>query len=776
MTSIFKSLRGHKAKLLLFLFLPCSLFADDSTWTSVTGGDFTNAANWGLDGVPEPADRAIFNLANTYTVSWSANITNANASFQAASGTVTLNIGSSTWLLTNSFVLGPGAAQAPAVTLSGGTLLVTNSAGTGTINIGQSVAGTLTLNGGTVQVDRLFASNAALSVLSLNNGNLTTLRGSLLSGDAAIGANAGNTMTWNILGGTNEVRGVTGTLVGDFPGSSDGKGILNISGSGTVLSNASDFYIRNTGVANSLTISNGAKFINGATWIGSHSASSNNGILVTGSGTIWTNSGIMRFGDAGRNQTLVISNGAKVYNTDGYIGFNTSSSNNLVTVTGEGSLWTNTGNIYISSENQKLFITNGGSVASGAAVVGYVAGSRDTLIDVSGNGSLLRNISMYVGSNSLGNGSGLLMIRNGGMLETENIFSGYLNTGNITNFGGIYQFTTASPVIQTNTFANVVLTNGTISYRNVHNADIFNPGDVGKITFHGTDNTFQLNNSTNVLVNSYVFSNGNGQVYQNLKLVNGNPMWRSSNLLIGAGGTLTVSNAAGAVIHSPVSSNVITNGGTIRVVNSTVTFSNLLHVSGAYSSDALATSLFTTNVTVGSDGYFTSGVGGTFKFERDWINPSTNTPQFRMGNAKVIFTNFSGQQHVLNLTNSAALDYGSSYFSGIATAGMSNLGIGTLQLSTDDRLWVKGAFGGSTTNALYVGILNLGSLAYTNNLTLDINIYYDLFFPENNYLLGGTYKLGTGSLIPYGIPEPSSVVLFFLGLGSFLLRFRNRKN
>ena len=76
------------------------------------------------------------------------------------------------------------------------------------------------------------------------------------------------------------------------------------------------------GSGNSLVISNGGTVAN------SRSAPSaatqlrpNNSVLVTGAGSLWTNSGDLFVGYVGSSNSLVITNGGTVANTGGYIGY-----------------------------------------------------------------------------------------------------------------------------------------------------------------------------------------------------------------------------------------------------------------------------------------------------------------------------------------------------------------------------------------------------------------------------------------------------------------------
>src|ERR1041385_3453459 len=104
----------------------------DRFWTNSAGGFFTVGANWFAGLVPGDSDNANFTNNASYQVSWIANRTNANAFFNADSGTVTQAIGSFFWQLTNSYVVGQDTSSTATVTHVSGPLRVTNAAGTAT--------------------------------------------------------------------------------------------------------------------------------------------------------------------------------------------------------------------------------------------------------------------------------------------------------------------------------------------------------------------------------------------------------------------------------------------------------------------------------------------------------------------------------------------------------------------------------------------------------------------------------------------------------------------
>ncbi|MBM3889163.1 MAG: PEP-CTERM sorting domain-containing protein, partial [Verrucomicrobia bacterium] len=137
------------------------------------------------------------------------------------------------------------------ITVSGGNLLVTNSTGGGALDI---LRGTLTLNSGTVTVNRLYATNGASSVVAFNGGTLNTA-GSIVSNGVSFTVGDGTSpATFNLLGGThrfadgfsvssNATLMGAGTIQGDMtlaggisPGSSPG--IIGIQGNLTLTNSA----------------------------------------------------------------------------------------------------------------------------------------------------------------------------------------------------------------------------------------------------------------------------------------------------------------------------------------------------------------------------------------------------------------------------------------------------------------------------------------------------------------------------------------------------------
>jgi hypothetical protein len=240
------------------------------------------------------------------------------------------------------------------------------------------------------------------------------------------------------------------------------------------------------------------------------------------------------------------------------------------------------------------------------------------------------------------------------------------------------------------------------------------------------------------------------------------------------GGELLVSNAANATVSA-----LVTNLGSVRVANSTVTWQSNVVISGSYLSDP-STNIFTTNVMVTASGSLSGSNGDLFVFHRDFINQSTNRTDFNLAFASVLFTNATS--HTLNLTNSGAVDMGSNWLNVAQLA--TNFSIGTLSVASNNNLTVTGGKSGGTTNALYVGWLDLQG-AITNDYTTltnslfaaltlpDINLYYDAGDARNAYLNDQSYDLWSGGLL-IPIPEPSTAGLVLGGtlLSGWFLRRR----
>jgi T5SS/PEP-CTERM-associated repeat protein len=138
------------------------------------------------------------------------------------------------------------------------------------------------------------------------------------------------------------------------------------------LTNRKATLVGNYGSGNRLVISDGGSvFTPTNSFIGYQTNSSNNSVLVTGAGSLWSNSNLY-VGYQGMSSSLIISHGGTVVATNSFIGYETNSTNNSVLVTGVGSLWSNSGTITIGTTNggggNSLTINNGGLVLASGGI------------------------------------------------------------------------------------------------------------------------------------------------------------------------------------------------------------------------------------------------------------------------------------------------------------------------------------------------------------------------------------------------------------------------
>jgi T5SS/PEP-CTERM-associated repeat protein len=274
-----------------------------------------------------------------------------------------------------------------------GTLL-TNS---DSLTVGGSGSGNSLVisNGGTVAADNLL--NLGQSAGSDSNSIVVTGTGSSLAvGNAFIGTadgvgNTGNTLEVSAGGSLTSVnvtlRGssnsvlVTGsnstwTNSGQF---SVGEGVQSYS------------------TGNSLVISNGGKVVSGSMAysddfkIGIDPGDNQNSVTITGAGSMLSNGGDLTVGYYGSSNSLVISDGGTVANRDGFIGrlssgVNFAATHNTALVTGAGSLWTNSGTLTVGGSplsgatGGTLTVASGGTVAAvGGITIAAQAGDIGTL-------------------------------------------------------------------------------------------------------------------------------------------------------------------------------------------------------------------------------------------------------------------------------------------------------------------------------------------------------------------------------------------------------------
>ncbi|MGO9246268.1 MAG: hypothetical protein ACLPT4_13065 [Verrucomicrobiia bacterium] len=321
--------------------------------------------------------------------------------------------------------------------------------------------------------------------------------------------------------------------------------------SGVTSNWSGDYYVGNTNFADVLIIQSAGLLGDVAAFVGNTSASSNNSVLVTGSGSVWSNHASLFFGAAGPGNSLVISNGGRVIGSSPseafVVGDSSSSSNNNVLVTGIGSVWSNSGPVTIglSGSGNSLVISNGGLVISGNQVSGSIgsnSGSSSNTVLITGSGSAWSNVMSF----SFGGLNNSLTISEGGrLIAYSGLVGGSNNSLLVTGSGSLWSNSASVSIGYHGANNNLVISNG---------------GVVVGVLFGGTVGYYTDSSNNSVLV-------GIGGLWQNSGLYVG--YQGTSNLLEVAGGSVYATNLVIGFSSATCNNLLQLDSGTVAVTNST---------------------------------------------------------------------------------------------------------------------------------------------------------------------------------------------------------------
>jgi autotransporter-associated beta strand protein len=534
-----------------FLALNGSGSATLNGTNSYTGPTFINAGTLTIGGAGQLGGG---NYAGVITHNGAA-LNFASSAPNTLSGGITKGVGtaapvtsSGTGLLTLS-----GVNSISALTVSTGTTVIANTTTLSTVATVGSVANspaTLILSNGTVT--SVSASEIG-STLGANSNLVVVTGGSSIWNGSAADFRVGTGSTGNLVRVENGGM-ITNITLRQGNGASAWGNSLIITNGGKVSCVASSLGFNTGANGNHVIITGGGSILFPGTadflHIGYNAAASGNWVKVELGGIV-TN-GYAAVGDAAKSSGnyLIITNGGKFFNTGGggLIGRSAGCNYNWVTVGGANgstnALWSfaaqSLGIAAAASTGNYMNVTGGGTVTGVTTLaVGNVAGSHTNGVQVTGGGLLEVNTSITVGNAS--------------------------SAGNyLTNSGGILQFGLATPPITVSPNNTFVITNGTVSFRNVNPFNLTNNwvnSGIGTNTVNwlpGGNNTLRLDGSTatNTLVRPYQFNTGFGSTnYVALELLN-TSFIKGNEIVIGTNGTMTLVSGATAVL-----SGVTTNYG-----------------------------------------------------------------------------------------------------------------------------------------------------------------------------------------------------------------------
>jgi len=541
-------------------------------------------------------------------------------------------------------------------------------------------------NGGTVAVDgnnygtviglSNTANNNSIVVTGTNaNGNASTLTNTQ---DLYVGYSGSSNNLW--VSGSGQAANFNGWI--GYSNTAMGNSAL-VSDSGSLWSNAGDMIIGVDGSGNSLVVSNGGQVaVNGVNYgavIGLNSDSSNNSVLVTGSNTsasvlTLTNADIY-IGYAGSSNMLTVNGGAQVANFNGWIGYSNTAVGNAVQVSGFGSLWTNSGDLYIGADGSgnSLVIRNGGQVSvdssSNGAVIGYGSNS-------SGNSVQVNDASLFAGADT-----------NGGHANAD-LYVGYNGSSNsivITNGGQVYvSGNNIGAVIGygSNSSGNSMLVSGSDGNGNYSSLNV---GADKNSVFYNVDLIVGYNGSSN----SLVISNG-GQAYVSgvrYGMVIGFNDGSSNNSVLVTGSSSTITNGMDLYVGYGGSGTLtVANGGTVYADNS---------ITIASSNGAVGT------LNIGSLGG--NDTAGTIVTPSVAFGSGTGTINFNQTDTITLASSISGLGTVQKLGTGTAILSGSNSYTG-------------------STLIIAGSLEVVSTNGLGSSSLTLGGSSRTATLSLATNL------------------------------------------------------
>jgi T5SS/PEP-CTERM-associated repeat protein/autotransporter-associated beta strand protein len=297
----------------------------------------------------------------------------------------------------------------------------------------------------------------------------------------------------------------------------------------------------------SVMISGGATVTNTTGYLGTRTNKYGT-MTVDGAGSLWTNSLDIAVGNDGIG-TLNITNGGKTVNRSGYVSIN-QFSQGRVNISGAGSWWENTADLYVGyADICSMNLSDGGKVTATRTYLGW-NGSGIGVATVDGAGSVWQSSSeFHVGG---GSGEGRLTLINGGKISvsngagTLNIATNSGSKGAVNIGGSNVASSTSAGVIEA---AKVAFGNGTGSLNfNQNNSLTLSAAITG-----GSGGTVkQQGSGTTILTGANTYSGATtvsgGKLVVNGSITASNVTVQSGGTLGGSGSLFNVTTQTGATL------------------------------------------------------------------------------------------------------------------------------------------------------------------------------------------------------------------------------------
>jgi fibronectin-binding autotransporter adhesin len=706
--------------------------------------------------------------------------------------------GNSTLTVGNRTLIGYSGGSFDSITVTGSNAVFTSGSdvivgyGNGVASIGNSLVAS---NGGTVSI----TGDLYLGQISLDLSNTVTVSSNsslIVQGYTYIGALDASSNSITITGNNALFTNQSDLYVGyGSSGGSVANALVVSNGGAVMIGGGLNLGNIASDTGNTVTIYvNSSLTVAGDTAIGNSDASSNT-ITITGNNALFTELGSVFVGSGtvsgSVGNSLVVSNGANVsiggnlylgqispdvsnsvtvydnstLSVSGttYIGSNSSS--NDITVTGNNSVFTNHGNLFIGSGDygsggNALIVTNGGSVSiSGNLTLGNGKSvGNEVMIYENSTLNVLSNTLIDSGSASGGGSNTIIVSGSNAVFNSKTISFGFQGYGDklvVTNGASVatmslgFQNPNSSVMIYSG--STLTVTNDTTMGAALHSSSntievtgggaIFNNGNNLYIGFTDVSNSMVISNGGHVVVggNSYI-GRTVGSSNNSVIVTGAGSLWSNGgSITIGYGGaagnTLTITD--GGKVQA--SGGIIVNAGTLQasVTNAlgtsavTLTNSGVLALSTNLTISSLVWSATSSSIAISNltNGVFLNIIGA--------LN-LTGTGIF----------NLTGDSLGSGTTELMAWGSGSYTTNNFTVTGLS--GGYTLTISNNNSLYISAA--SATPGNLYVGsnsssqttTLNSGTNSYSNTY-----VGYNSVASNNSLIISGGSTLLTNSADVY---------------------------
>jgi T5SS/PEP-CTERM-associated repeat protein len=491
--------------------------------------------------------------------------TNSGVLYVGYSGPSTLTIADGASVSnTNGYIAYGTTASISEATVTGAGSTWTNS---GTLYVGYNGSGTLAIaDGASVGV-------AGTTYVSYNTGST----GSIAFDGGSLSTKGFYADASELSGtGTISANGLVGSGFDSFVFDNSSVASINkVDGEDTLTITVTADGIKTADIGTGIDVINGAQVTFARGYLG-YASGDSTAVTVSGNGSALTTSSELYVGYNGAS-TLTIADGGSVSNTTataGYIGYATGASGE-VTVTGEGSTWTNSGTLYVGYNGSgTLAIADGASV--GVAGTTYVSYNTASTGSIAFDGGSLSTKGFYANASEL---SGTGTISANGLVGSgfDSFVFDNSSVASINKVDGEDTLTVTVTADGTNTAdigtsfdvingAQVFFAGAYLGYASGDSAVATVSGNGSALTTSSTlyvgnsgTGTLTVSEGASVSSQSIRIGNGIGTTSEVTVSGNGSALTTSSTLYVGSSGTGTLTIAD----HAKV-----TTGSALRVYNS----------------------------------------------------------------------------------------------------------------------------------------------------------------------------------------------------------------